>query len=115
MQPWARCCGTSPRLSRAGRPRWPLGFCAEVVYADKSLFTACGPVWHQRDRVRGQVQVGLRHVDKTAAWSDSGYHEWVYGYGLHLTCTRAGFPVRFEVLPATVNERKALDAQGPVS
>ena len=83
-----------------------LGFCAEVVYTDKSLFTACGPVWHQRDRVRGHVPAGLRHVAKTAAWSSSGYHGWVYGYGLHLTCTRAGFP-------ANVNERKVLDAQGP--
>ena len=90
-----------------------LGFCAEVVYTDKSLFTACGPVWHQRDRVRGQVPVGLRYVDKTAAWSYSGYHGWVHGYGLHLTCTRAGFPVLFDVLPANVDERKALDVQGP--
>ena len=89
------------------------GFCAEVVYTDKSLFTACGPVWHQRDRVRVHVPAGLRHVAKTATWSSSGYHGWVYGYGLHLTCTRAGFPVMFDVLPATVNERKALDAQGP--
>ena len=90
-----------------------LGFGADVVYTDKSLFRACGPVWHQRDRVRGQVPAGLRHVDKTAAWSYSGYHGWVHGYGLHLTCTRAGFPVLFDVLPAHVNERKALDVQGP--
>ena len=90
-----------------------LGFCAEVVYTDKSLFRACGPVWHQRDRRRGQVPAGLRYVDKTAAWSYSGYHGWVHGYGLHLTCTRAGFPVLFDVLPANVNERQALDVQGP--
>ena len=90
-----------------------LGFCAEVVYTDKSLFTACGPVWHQRDRRRGHVPAGLRHVDKTAAWSYSRYHGWVHGYGLHLTCTRAGFPVLFDVLPANVDERKALDMQGP--
>ena len=90
-----------------------LDFCAEVVYTDKSLFTACGPVWHQRDRRRGHVPAGLRHMDKTAAWSYSGYHGWVHGYGLHLTCTRAGFPVLFDVLPAHVNERKALDTQGP--
>ena len=90
-----------------------LGFCAEVVYTDKSLFTACGPVWHQRDRRRGHEPAGLRHVDKTAAWSYSRYHGWVYGYGLHLTCTRAGFPVLFDVLPANVNERKAFDTQCP--
>ena len=52
---------------------------------------------------------GLRNVDKTAHWSKSGYHGWVYGYGLHLTTTRHGFPIMFDVFPANVNERKVLD------
>ena len=46
---------------------------------------------------------------KTAAWGYSGYHGWVYGYGLHLTCTRDGFPVLFDVRTANVNERQVLD------
>ena len=61
--------------------------------------------------MKHHVPPGLRNVDKTAARSYSRYHGWVYGYGLHLTCTRAGFPVMFEVLPANVNERKALAMQ----
>lgn len=87
------------------------GFLQEVVYEDKSLFKAAGPVWHQRDRLKDHLPKGLRGVDQTATWSKSGYHGWVYGYGLHLTGIRNGFPIMFEVLPANVNERKVLDTK----
>ena len=87
------------------------GFLQEVVYEDKSLFKAAGPVWHQKDRLKDHLPKGLRGVDKTATWSKSGYHGWVYGYGLHLTNIRNGFPVMFQVRPANVNERKVLDAK----
>ena len=83
------------------------GFLQEVVYEDKSLFKAAGPVWHQKDH----LPKDLRGVDKTATWSKSGYHGWIYGYGLHLTGIRNGFPVMFQVLPANVNERKVLDTK----
>ena len=87
------------------------GFLQEVVYEDKSLFKAAGPVWHQKDRAKAHLPKGLRGVDKTATWSKSGYHGWVYGYGLHLTGIRNGFPILFEVLPANVSERKVLDTK----
>ena len=87
------------------------GFLQEVVYEDKSLFKAAGPVWHQKDRLKAHLPKNLRGVDKTATWSKSGYHGWVYGYGLHLTSIRNGFPVMFHVLPANVNERKVLDTK----
>ena len=87
------------------------GFLQEVVYEDKSLFKAAGPVWHQKDRLKDHLPKGLRGVDKTASWSKSGYHGWVYGYGLHLSSIRNGFPVMFDVLPANVNERKVLDTK----
>ena len=87
------------------------GFLQEVVYEDKSLFKAAGPVWHQKDRLKDHLPKDLRGVDKTATWSKSGYHGWVYGYGLHLTGIRNGFPVMFHVLPANVNERKVLDTK----
>ena len=87
------------------------GFLQEVVYEDKSLFKAAGPVWHQKDRLMDHLPKNLRGVDKTATWSKSGYHGWVYGYGLHLTGIRNGFPVMFDVLPANVNERKVLDTK----
>ena len=86
------------------------GFSHTLVYEDKSLFKARGPVWHKKDRVKNHIPKGLRNVDKTANWSKSGnHHGWVYGYGLHLTTTRHGFPVMFDILPANVNERKVLD------
>ena len=88
-----------------------VGGLQEVVYEDKSLFKAAGPVWHQKDRRNGHLPKNLRGVDKTATWSKSGYHGWVYGYGLHLTSIRNGFPVMFHVLPANVNERKVLDTK----
>lgn len=84
-------------------------FPQEVVYEDKSLFKAAGPVWHQKDRLNNEIPKGLRGVDTTATWSKSGYHGWVYGYGLHLTATHMGFPVMFHVEPANVNERNVLD------
>ena len=87
------------------------GFLQEVVYEDKSLFKAAGSVWHQKDRLNDHLPKGLRGVDKTATWSKSGYHGWVYGYGLHLTGIRNGFPVMFQVEPANINERKVLDTQ----
>ena len=87
------------------------GFLQEVVYEDKNLFKAAGPVWHQKDRLKDHLPKNLRGVDKTATWSKSGYHGWVYGYGLHLTSIRNGFPVMFHVLPANVNERKVLDTK----
>lgn len=86
-------------------------FRQEVVYEDKSLLTAAGPVWHQKDRLKGQLPKGLRGVDKTATWSKSGYHGWVYGYGLHLTGTHRGFPVMFQGCSANVNERTVLDTK----
>lgn len=86
-------------------------FLQEVVYEDKSLFTAAGPVWHQKDRLANEIPKGLRGVDTTATWSKSGYHGWVYGYGLHLTTTHSGFPVMFHVEPANVNERNVLDTK----
>ena len=85
------------------------GFSHTLVYEDKSLFKARGPVWHKKDRAKNHIPKGLRNVDKTANWSKSAYHGCVYGYGLHLTTTRHGFPVMFDVLPANVNERKVLD------
>ena len=87
------------------------GFLQQVVYEDKSLFKAAGLVWHQKDRLKDHLPKGLRGVDKTATWSKSGYHGWVYGHAVHLTCIRNGFPVMFEVLPANVNERKVLDTK----
>jgi hypothetical protein len=75
---------------------------------DKSLFKAKGNVWHQSDRKQGHIPEKLRNLDTDATWSKSGYHGWVYGYGLHLTSTPAGFPVLLEVETATFSEKAAI-------
>jgi hypothetical protein len=75
---------------------------------DQSLFKAQGSVWHQSDRKEGHIPAGLRHLDTDATWAKSGYHGWVYGYGIHLTCTTAGFPVLLEVETASFSEKQAI-------
>lgn len=76
---------------------------------DKSLFKANGPVWHQSDRQKGRVPNKLRRLDTDATWGKSGYQGWVYGYGIHLTCTEAAFPKLVQVETAAVADSVVLD------
>lgn len=76
---------------------------------DQSLFKAQGTVWHQSDRKQGHIPEKLRNLDTDATWSKSGYHGWVYGYGLHLTSNTAGFPILIEVETATFSEKQAIE------
>ena len=83
------------------------------LIADKSLFKARGPVWHQVDRKAGVVPNRLRNLDTDATWSKSGYHGWVYGYGLHIICTQDAFPTLMTVQSASVSESWAIDHKAP--
>ena len=76
---------------------------------DQSLFKAQGTVWHQSDRKVGRIPEKLRNLDTDATWSKSGYHGWVYGYGIHLTSNHTGFPVLVEVETATFSEKDAIE------
>jgi hypothetical protein len=76
---------------------------------DQSLFKAQGAVWHQSDRKEGHIPEKLRNLDTDATWAKSGYHGWVYGYGIHLTSNTAGFPFLLEVETATFSEKQALE------
>ncbi len=78
---------------------------------DKSLFKAQGPVWHQRDRKAGRIPDKLRHLDTDATWGKSAYQGWVYGYGLHLTCTEDAFPKLAQVETAAVKESQVIEAK----
>jgi hypothetical protein len=86
-------------------------FDSRELYEDKSLFKAQGPVWHQSDRLAGCIPAGLRHLDTDATWSKSAYHGWIYGYGLHVTNNRIGFPKLVQVETAAVSESQVLDAK----
>lgn len=79
------------------------------VVEDQSLFKAQGSVWHQSDRKEGYIPEQLRNLDTDATWSKSAYHGWVYGYGIHLTCTTAGFPVLLDVETASFSEKQAIE------
>ena len=81
----------------------------DVVYQDKSLYKAKGPVWHQKDRQANIIPDGLRNLDTDASWSTSKYRGWVYGYGLHLTTTASGFPRLAAVYTGSVSEKAGLD------
>jgi Transposase DDE domain len=86
-------------------------FTSHDLYTDKSLFKAQGPVWHQSDRQAGRIPDKLRHLDTDASWSKSGYHGWVYGYGLHLVDNRVGFPKWVQIETAAVAESDVIDQQ----
>ena len=88
-------------------------FTSQDLYTDKSLFKAQGPVWHQSDRQAGRIPDKLRHLDTDASWSKSGYHGWVYGYGLHLVDNRVGFPKWVQIETAAVAESDIIDQQAP--
>lgn len=84
-------------------------FDSRVLVEDASLFKACGPVWHQADRLAGRVPEKLRNLDQEASWRKSAYHGWVYGYSLHLTCNRSGFPKLAQVETASVAESQVVE------
>lgn len=81
----------------------------DALVEDKSLFKADGPVWHQSDRKENRVPEKLRRLDQDATWSKSGYHGWVYGYGLHMTCTKDAFPKMIRIETASVSDAIILD------
>ena len=79
-------------------------FANHHLVEDKSLCKAKGPVWHQSDRQVGRIPDTLRNLDTDATWSKSAYQGWVYGYGLHITCTEQAFPKLAQVETASVRE-----------
>jgi Transposase DDE domain len=72
-----------------------------IAASDGSAFTARGPVWHTADKQAGRMPEGLHGLDREAAWIQSTYHGWVYGYKAHVTISVAPTTVR-GVLSATV-------------
>lgn len=81
---------------------------------DRSLFKTQGPVWHQSDRKTGRIPENLRRLDTDATWSKSAYQGWVYGYGLHMTCTEDGFPKLVQVETASVKEGPVIDQKADI-
>jgi hypothetical protein len=95
-------------------PELEEAFCTAHLIEDKSLFKAQGPVWHQSDRKAGRIPDKLRHLDTDASWAKSAYHGWVYGYGLHVTCNEAAFPVLVQVETASVSESQVIEHKADI-
>lgn len=93
-------------------PDLDVRFSIPHLVEDKSLFKALGPVWHQSDRKAGRIPDKLRNLDTDATWSKSGYHGWVYGYGLHITCNEAAFPALIQVETGIISESAVIDQKG---
>lgn len=89
-------------------------FDSRILIEDASLFKAHGPVWHQSDRLADRVPEKLRNLDQEASWRKSAYHGWVYGYSLHFTCNRAGFPKLVQVETASIAESQVLEEKKEV-
>ena len=64
---------------------------------------------HPQYRKANRVPERLRRLDTDASWSKSAYHGWVYGYGVHLTCSLAGFPKLVQVETGSVSESQVID------
>jgi len=45
------------------------------------MIKAKGPVWHQKQKQKGEIPHGLTGIDKEATWSKSKADGWVYGHG----------------------------------
>jgi len=68
---------------------------ARCVAADKSVLSACGPLWHQRQRRAG---ICPRGIDRDSTWTYSEYHGWIQGYGYEVVVTASHRGVSFPLL-----------------
>lgn len=98
-------------LGHFGEDLEAVAFSSRHLVEDKSLFKAQGPVWHRSDREKGRIPEGLRNLDTDATWSKSAYQGWVYGYGVHVTCTEEAFPKLVEVHTASVSESAVIEGK----
>jgi hypothetical protein len=81
-----------------------------TVAIDSTILRACGGVWHQKHRDRGERP--HTSIDPEAHWSKSGWHGWVYGWKLHLVSVVAGvwFPIAALLTPANVADSEPAPA-----
>ena len=81
---------------------------AELVAVDKSLVAGRGPLWHKKDRRKGEVPPGLHGVDRDTTWGYSEYHGWVQGYSYEVVVTATAdgtvWPLLASAGPAGVSE-----------
>lgn len=73
-----------------------------TAFVDKSIFRACGGIWHKKHRLQGIVP--HPSIDTDASWGKSPYHGWRFGYGLHVVANGFRFPVMASVTTASLKD-----------
>ncbi len=64
----------------------PFAEAGRAVAIDSTVLRAKdGAVWHRKHKEAGQIP--HTRIDTQAGWTKSGWHGWVYGWKLHLSCT----------------------------
>ena len=88
----------------------PWATCGRAVAIDSTLLRSNGGVWHKKDREKGEVPHSS--IDTQAHWTKSGWHGWVYGWKLHLTCVVAAvwIPLSAELTSANVADNEMAPA-----
>lgn len=88
----------------------PWTTCGRAAAIDSTPLHALGGVWHKKDREQGKVP--HTSIDTEAHWTKSGWHNWVYGWKLHLVSVVASvwIPLAAELTAANVadNEMSAV-------
>ena len=87
-----------PLVAQAAQQGQPSVFSFRWAFIDKSVFRAKGGLWHHKHRLLGLVP--HPSIDTDASWAKSAYHGWRFGYGLHLVCNQARFPLACRVTTA---------------
>lgn len=88
----------------------PWATCGRAVAIDSTILRSNGGVWHKKDREKGEVPHSS--IDTHAHWTKSGWHGWVYGWKLHITCAVAAvwIPLSAELTPANVADNEVAPA-----
>ncbi len=95
-----------PHVAQAARQvNWAV-FSFRWAFIDKSVFRAKGGIWHQKHRQEGIVPHSS--IDTDASWAKSAYHNWRFGYGLHLVCNTNRFPIACSVTTAAQKDTTQL-------
>lgn len=84
----------------------PWQACGRAASIDSTVLRALGGVWHKKDREANCVPD--TRIDTEAHWTKSGWHGWVYGWKLHLSCTVGDFwlPLAADLTPANVADNE---------
>ena len=77
------------------------------AFVDKSVFRSLGGIWHKKHMISKIVP--HPSIDTDASWAKSAYHNWRFGYGLHIICNQFRFPISACVTTASVKDHTLLD------